>query len=100
MKTPSHLDTNPEKSLLTEPIAKGKTKEIHQHVDDQSVVFIQSRDDITAGNGAMHDTIVGKSVYATITNSNVMNLLGQCGIQRQRLERSQISRRRSVYEDF
>jgi len=60
-------------------VAKGKTKNIFQ-TRDPSTVVIESRDDITAGDGARHDLIPGKGAWSTTTTCNVFTLLKACGI--------------------
>ncbi len=55
-------------------IVKGKTKEIWS-TDDSGVVIAKSTNDITAGDGAKHDTFPGKADLANQTTCNVFNLL-------------------------
>lgn len=62
--------------LLTE----GKTKEVFAVEGDPHAVLIESKDDITAGDGAKHDILEGKAVFATQTTCNVFTLLRDCGI--------------------
>ncbi|MDO8574255.1 MAG: phosphoribosylaminoimidazolesuccinocarboxamide synthase [bacterium] len=62
-------------------IAEGKTKLIWRSKEDQEgTVIIESKDDITAGDGAKHDVIAGKSKLATQTTCNVFRLLEACGL--------------------
>jgi phosphoribosylaminoimidazole carboxylase/phosphoribosylaminoimidazole-succinocarboxamide synthase len=61
-------------------LAEGKTKIIRQHDTDPALVFVQSKNDITAGNTIKHDVIAGKATWANTTTCNVFNLLQQCGI--------------------
>jgi phosphoribosylaminoimidazole-succinocarboxamide synthase len=62
--------------LLTE----GKTKQIYAHPDDKTLVYIVSKDQITAGDGARHNELVGKSRWSTITTANVFRLLNDAGV--------------------
>jgi phosphoribosylaminoimidazole-succinocarboxamide synthase len=61
-------------------LAEGKTKVIVEDRNDPTQVFIISKDDITAGDGAKHDVIVGKAALSTKTTSNVFRLLKFRGI--------------------
>lgn len=58
-----------------ELLAEGKTKRILTIQGDDEQVLIDSKDDITAGDGAKHDTIAGKATLATTTTCNVFRLL-------------------------
>jgi phosphoribosylaminoimidazole-succinocarboxamide synthase len=62
--------------LLTE----GKTKQIYAHPDDKTLVYIVSKDQITAGDGARRNELVGKSRWSTITTANVFRLLNNAGV--------------------
>lgn len=68
-------------------IAEGKTKVIREDQDDPGCVLVESKDDITAGDGASHDVLEGKAVAATTTTSNVFRLLEANGIPTQYLGR-------------
>ena len=57
-------------------IAEGKTKIVWEGGE----VLIESKDDITAGDGAKHDVIPGKGRLATATTCNVFRLLKACGL--------------------
>lgn len=57
-------------------IAEGKTKQII-HID---AVRVQSKDDITAGDGAKHDILENKSEISTRTTSNVFRALKRYGV--------------------
>src|SRR3989344_4441000 len=61
-------------------LAEGKTKIIAKNGDDPDSVYIISKDDITAGDGAKHDLIQGKAAFATRTTCNVFRLLKACRI--------------------
>lgn len=60
-------------------VAEGKTKIIWT-TDHRGVVDIQSKDDITAGDGERHDIIAGKARLATTTTCNCFKLLAKHGI--------------------
>ena len=67
----------------TEKLAEGKTKIIWDDPDASRIgtfVLIESKDDITAGNGAKHDVLENKAVLATTTTCNVFELLNHKGI--------------------
>ncbi|GCF11791.1 phosphoribosylaminoimidazolesuccinocarboxamide synthase [Dictyobacter arantiisoli] len=59
--------------LLTE----GKTKKIYAYPGDDSLVYLAGKDQITAGDGARHNEIAGKSRLSTITTANVFRLLNE-----------------------
>lgn len=59
-------------------IAEGKTKIIWE--GNPGTVFIESKDDITAGDGARRQSVVGKAALATTTTCNVFRLLDREGI--------------------
>jgi phosphoribosylaminoimidazole-succinocarboxamide synthase len=61
-------------------LAEGKTKQIFAHPDDDSLVYLVSKDQITAGDGARRNLISGKSRWSTITTANVFRLLNEAGI--------------------
>ncbi len=61
-------------------IAQGKTKMIFTVPDAPGKVDIESTDDITAGDGAKHDVMEGKAVYATTTTCNCFEALRYAGI--------------------
>jgi len=60
--------------------AEGKTKQIYAHPEDEHLVYIVSKDQITAGDGARRNKIAGKSRLSTITTANVFRLLNAAGI--------------------
>lgn len=62
-----------------EKIIEGKTKIIWPTADD-GVVLIESKDDITAGDGVKRDIIEHKGVLATETTCNCFSLLNAKGI--------------------
>ncbi|MDR3125463.1 MAG: AIR carboxylase family protein [Candidatus Nomurabacteria bacterium] len=69
-----------------EILQEGKTKIIRRGPDDDTVI-IESKNDITAGDGAKHDIIEGKGAWATTTTCNVFMLLEECGIENAFIQR-------------
>ncbi|MBI4458233.1 AIR carboxylase family protein [Candidatus Uhrbacteria bacterium] len=69
-----------------EKIAEGKTKRICRLIwngddkPDPSMVVIQHKDDITAGDGAKHFIPKGKGAVSGATNDKVFDLLIRCGL--------------------
>jgi phosphoribosylaminoimidazole-succinocarboxamide synthase len=59
-------------------VAEGKTKVIWALSGTE--VMIESKDSISAGDGAKRDTLEGKAAFSTATNANVMRFLGRKGI--------------------
>jgi len=74
------MTQKPEQPVEGGLIAEGKTKIIRATAQDPEQVLIQSKDDITAGDGAKHDLIEGKAALATRTTCNVFRLLKACGL--------------------
>lgn len=62
-----------------EVLAEGKTKFVIQGFGEHDVT-IESKDDITAGDGARHDVIEGKGALANTTTCNVFRLLKSQGV--------------------
>ena len=60
--------------------AEGKTKRIYASPDDEHLVYIVSKDQITAGDGARRNEITGKSHLSTLTAANVFRLLNKADI--------------------
>jgi len=60
-------------------VAEGKTKRIYK-TEDSGIGIFQSKDDLTAGDGAKHDILLGKAVLANNTTSNVFRFLRSCGL--------------------
>ena len=60
--------------------AEGKTKQIYAYPDDEHLVYIVSKDQITAGDGARRNVIAGKSRLSTLTTANIFRLLNRAGI--------------------
>ncbi len=63
----------------TTKLTEGKTK-IIWGTEDPTLVIIESKDDITAGDGVKHDIIPGKGVLSTETTINCFNLIERAGI--------------------
>lgn len=61
-------------------LSEGKTKIIRECESNPKLVVIESKDNITAGDGAKRDIIPNKAKYATNTACNVFRLLKECGI--------------------
>ena len=61
-------------------VTEGKTKTIHLLKDGSDLVVVNSKDDITAGDGAKHDVIPDKGRLANATTCNVFRLLKTCGL--------------------
>jgi phosphoribosylaminoimidazole-succinocarboxamide synthase len=71
-------------------LAEGKTKIIWWDPEDrgrENTVLVESKDDITAGDGAKHDVLEGKAVSATTTTCNVFELLNAQGVQTHYIKR-------------
>ncbi len=58
-------------------LAEGKTKVIYAYPDDNELVYMVNKDQITAGDGARRSELAGKSRWSTITTANVFHLLNQ-----------------------
>ncbi len=56
-------------------LIEGKTKKIYAYPDNDSLVYMLGKDQITAGDGARRNEIAGKSRLSTITTANVFRLL-------------------------
>jgi phosphoribosylaminoimidazole-succinocarboxamide synthase len=61
-------------------LAEGKTKKIYAHSSDSTLVYMVNKDDITAGDGARHNLLSGKSRWSTTTTANIFELLNQAKI--------------------
>lgn len=68
------------KPELGKLLVEGKTKQIYAHLEDNELVYILAKDQITAGDGARRDEIAGKSRWSTITTANVFRLLNEAQI--------------------
>jgi phosphoribosylaminoimidazole-succinocarboxamide synthase len=58
-------------------LAEGKTKQLYAYPGDDTLAYMVSKDQITAGDGARRNELVGKSRWSTITTANVMHLLNE-----------------------
>jgi phosphoribosylaminoimidazole-succinocarboxamide synthase len=56
-------------------LAEGKTKVIYAYPDYDSLVYMVSKDQITAGDGVRRNELAGKSRWSTITTANIFRLL-------------------------
>jgi len=63
---------------LARVVAEGKTKIVEDAGNGE--VFVRSKDDITAGDGAKHDLLDGKAAASTRTTGNVFRLLERNGV--------------------
>lgn len=61
-------------------LAEGKTKQIFAYPGDDTLAYMVSKDQITAGDGARRNEIAGKARWSTITTANVFRLLNEAGI--------------------
>lgn len=61
-------------------MAEGKTKIVWASAFGQGSCILESKDEITAGDGAKHDVIAGKAKLANTTTCNVFRLLQDCGL--------------------
>jgi phosphoribosylaminoimidazole-succinocarboxamide synthase len=61
-------------------LAEGKTKQVYACPDNDTLAYMVSKDQITAGDGARRNELVGKSRWSTITTANVYRLLNEAGI--------------------
>ena len=60
------------KSTFGSLLAEGKTKQMYAYPGDDALAYMVSKDQITAGDGARRDELVGKSRWSTITTANVL----------------------------
>jgi len=58
-------------------LAEGKTKQIYAYPDDDSLAYMVSKDQITAGDGVRRNELAGKARWSTITTANVFQLLNK-----------------------
>ncbi|KAG9510620.1 Transcription initiation factor TFIID subunit 6, partial [Fragariocoptes setiger] len=61
-------------------LAEGKTKQIYEHASDSSLVYIESKDRITAGDGAKAHNMKDKAIYSTRTNGAIFEFLNSIGV--------------------
>jgi len=58
-------------------LAEGKTKIMYADPNDETLAYMVSKDQITAGDGTRRDQLAGKARWSTITTANVFRLLNQ-----------------------
>lgn len=62
-------------------INEGKTKRVYELANDPTLCLLESKDRITAGDGAKSHALEGKAAISTSTNVKVFGLLNQAGIK-------------------
>ncbi|KAL6255918.1 hypothetical protein P5V15_013158 [Pogonomyrmex californicus] len=62
-------------------INEGKTKKVYELLNDRTLCLLESKDRITAGDGAKSHALEGKAVISTSTTVKVFGLLNQAGIK-------------------
>src|SRR5947209_3625725 len=60
--------------------AEGKTKLIYAYPDDDTLVSMVSKDQMTAGDGTRRNELARKAHWSTVTTANVFHLLNEEGI--------------------
>lgn len=73
----NHFDQYTAKGKL---ISEGKTKQIFHHANDSNLVYIESKDRITAGDGVKAHHMKDKSIYSTQTNAAIFEFLNCAGV--------------------
>lgn len=68
-------------------LAEGKTKQLYAFPGDDTLAYMVSKDQITAGDGVRRNQLVGKSRWSTITTANVFQLLNNEYIETAFVER-------------
>src|SRR5438128_5086588 len=58
-------------------LAEGKTKIMYADPNDETLAYIVSKDQITAGDGTRRNELAGKARWSTITTANVFRLLNK-----------------------
>src|SRR5579863_7246806 len=58
-------------------LAEGKTKQLYAYPGDDTLAYMVSKDQITAGDGVRRNELIGKSRWSTITTANVFHLLNE-----------------------
>jgi phosphoribosylaminoimidazole carboxylase PurE protein len=74
------LTRNVLKYVPGELLIEGKTKKVLRIVGEKGIVILESKDDITAGDGKKHDVIPGKAKMSTETTGNVFKFLERHGV--------------------
>jgi phosphoribosylaminoimidazole-succinocarboxamide synthase len=67
-------------SALGNLIAEGKTKRIYAHSSNNELVYMVSKDCITAGDGARRNSFAGKAHWSTTIAANIFTLLNEAKI--------------------
>ena len=75
---PARAVLHREREKLMQVLTEGKTKVVEDAGNGE--VLIRSKDDITAGDGAMRDVIDGKAAASTRTTTNIFRLLERNGV--------------------
>ena len=98
-----------------EKLDEGKTKIIWSIPGEPGQVLVESKDDLTAGDGKKHDVLESKGTLATETTCNVFRLLRACRVpvafleqtgattftaQRCQMLKLEVVARRSAYGSF
>ncbi|XP_012533596.1 multifunctional protein ADE2 [Monomorium pharaonis] len=60
---------------------EGKTKKVYERLDDPALCLLESKDRITAGDGAKSHALEGKAEISTSTTVKVFGLLNRAGIK-------------------
>ena len=68
-------------------LAEGKTKIIYAYPGDDTLAYMVNKDQITAGDGARRNELVGKSRWSTITTANVFTILNKEELETHFLEK-------------
>ncbi len=69
----------------TNLLYEGKAKSVYE-TDNDDVVVVEFRDDMTAGDGARKETMSGKGYYNSIITSKIFEVLEDNGIKTQFIE--------------
>lgn len=70
------------------PVIEGKTKVIYELPKLPGSVLVQSKDRITAGDGARAHDLVGKAAISTATTCKVFELLNSVGVKTHFIKRA------------
>ncbi|EZA56375.1 hypothetical protein DMN91_009536 [Ooceraea biroi] len=62
-------------------IIEGKTKKVYELANYPTLCLLESKDRITAGDGAKSHALEGKATISTSTNNKVFGLLNQAGVK-------------------
>ncbi|XP_029661276.1 multifunctional protein ADE2 [Formica exsecta] len=62
-------------------INEGKTKKIYELLNDSTLCLLESKDRITAGDGAKSHDLEGKATISTSTTIKVFKLLNEAGVK-------------------